>query len=123
MSVPARPYRAPVPLLWWLKRRSYLMFVAREVSSLFVAWFVVFLLLLVRAVAQGPAAYERFLDLSANPFVLGLNVVALLFVLLHTVTWFNLAPSAMVVKVRGRRLPAMLIVAAHFAAWAAVSGA
>ena len=32
-----------------------------------------------------------------------LNVVALLFVLFHAVTWFNLTPQAMVVRLRGRR--------------------
>ena len=53
--------------------------------------------------------------------MLALNVVALLFVLLHAVTWFNLAPQAMVVKVRGRRLPPVLVAAAHFGAWAVVS--
>ncbi len=116
-----RPYRRRVPILWWVRRRSYLLFVAREVSSVFVAWFVVFLLLLVRAVLSGEDAYRRFLDWTANPFVLALNVVALLFVLLHAVTWFNLAPQAMVVKVRGRRLPPVLIAAAHFGAWAVVS--
>ena len=116
-----RPYRPRVPILWWVRRRSYLLFVAREVSSVFVAWFVVFLLLLVRAVLAGDDAYRRFLDWTANPFVLALNVVALLFVLLHAVTWFNLAPQAMVVKVRGRRLPPVLIAAAHFGAWAVVS--
>jgi len=116
-----RPYRRRVPILWWVRRRSYLLFVAREVSSVFVAWFVVFLLLLIRAVLAGDDAYQRFLDWTANPFLLALNVVALLFVLLHAVTWFNLAPQAMVVKVRGRRLPPLLIAAAHFGAWAVVS--
>jgi len=120
---PVRAYRRRMPLLWWLGRRSYLLFVAREVSSIFVAWFVVYLLLLVWAVSRGEAAYRRFLDWSANPFVIALNVVALLFVLLHAVTWFNLAPAAMAVKVRGRRVPPLLIAAAHFGAWAVVSAA
>ena len=57
----------------------------------------------------------------AQPWVLALNVVALLFLLLHAVTWFNLAPRAMVVRVRGTRLPAAWVAAAHFAAWAVVS--
>jgi len=110
-----------MPILWWLRRRSYLLFVAREVSSVFVAWFVVYLLLLVRAVGQGEDSYRRFLDWSANPFVLTLNVVTLIFVVLHAVTWFNLAPQAMVVKVRGRGLPPVFVAAAHFGAWAVVS--
>ena len=120
---PVRAYRRRMPLLWWLGRRSYLLFVAREVSSIFVAWFVVYLLLLVVAVARGEDAYRRFLDWSASPWVLVVNVVALLFVVFHAVTWFNLAPKAMVVKVRGRRLPPLFVAAAHFGAWAVVSAA
>ena len=114
-------YRARMPILWWMRKRSYLLFVARELSSVFVAWFVVFLLLLVVAVARGEEAYRRFSDWSANPVVIGVNVVALLFVVFHAVTWFNLAPKAMIVKVRGKRLPPALVAIAHFGAWVVVS--
>lgn len=114
-------YRPPVSRLWWLHRRSYLLFVLRELSSVFVAWFVVFLLLFLRAVGQDEAAYERFLDWAANPFVVALNVIALGFVLLHAITWFNLAPQAMVVRVRGRRVPPAMIAMSQYAAWAVVS--
>jgi fumarate reductase subunit C len=45
----------------------------------------------------------------------------MLFVLLHVVTWFGLAPRAMVVKVRGTRLPPRQVVAAHYLAWVVLS--
>jgi len=114
-------YRPPIPRLWWVHRRSYLLFALRELSSLFVAWFVVYLLLLVEAVHGGSETYREFLELSARPWMLVLNVVALVFVLLHAITWFKLAPQAMVVRLGGRRLPARAVAAAHFAAWAATS--
>ena len=117
----ARWYKPRVSRLWWLRRRSYLVFVIRELTSVFVAWFVVFLLLLVRAVSQGEREYQRFLDLSATPWMLALNVVALFFVVFHTVTWFTLAPQAIVVRLRGRRVPGRLIVGLHFLAWALLS--
>jgi fumarate reductase subunit C len=117
----ARWYRPRVSRLWWLRRRSYLRFVLRELSSVFVAWFVVFLLLLVRAVAAGEHEYQRFLDLSANPWMLALNVIALFFVVFHTITWFALAPQAMAVRLGGRRVPGTWILVLHYLAWAAVS--
>jgi fumarate reductase subunit C len=117
----AARYRQPVSLLWWTKRRSYLMFVLREISSVAVAWFVVHFLLLVTAVHGGPAAYQAFLDWSASPIVLAVNLVALAFVVLHAVTWFNLAPKALVVRVHGRRVPPRAVAAGHFAAWVVVS--
>jgi fumarate reductase subunit C len=118
----ARWYKPRVSRLWWLRRRSYLVFVVRELSSVFVAWFVVFLLLLVRAVSQGEREYQRFLDLSANPWMLALNVITLFFVVFHTVTWFDATPQAIVVRLRGRRVPARLILILHYAAWILLTG-
>ncbi|MGW9031396.1 hypothetical protein ACWGQ5_46740 [Streptomyces sp. NPDC055722] len=121
----ARPtmYRRPVPPLWWLGRRSYVVFVLRELSAVFVAWFVVYLLLMVGAVADGGGAYARFQDWSGRWWVVLVNVIALLFVLLHTVTWFRLAPRAMVVRLRGRRVRPGRILALHYLLWALLSAA
>jgi succinate dehydrogenase subunit C len=123
-------YRRPVSLFWSARRGSYLLFVLRELSSVAVAWTVVYLLLMVNAVFSGADAYQRFLDWSGSPWLILINVVALLFLLLHAVTWFNLAPQAIVVRLKGRRVPARLrgklvpprlVAAAHFGAWLVAS--
>lgn len=114
-------YRPAMSRLWWLGRRSYVFFVLRELSSVFVAWSVVFLLLLIRALAQGGAEYAAFLDWAANPGVVVLNVVTLAFLVLHSVTWFNLTPAATVVKLRGQRVPAAAIAGGAYAAWVVVT--
>jgi fumarate reductase subunit C len=116
-----RWYRRRMPVFWWVGRRSYLIFVLRELSSVFVAWSVVFLLLLIHAVGQGGTAYRRFVDLSGNPWMLALNAVTLVFLVFHAVTWFNLAPQAMVVRLRGERVPRSVIAGAHYAGWALLS--
>ena len=123
MSSPpyTRLHRPKVRLLWWLSRRSYTLFVLRELSSVFVAWSVVYLLLLVKAVSDGEPSYERFLQWSGNWWMVAINVIAMLFLLLHVVTWFGLAPRAMVIKVRGSRLPPRQIVAAHYVLWVVLS--
>ena len=117
-----RLHRPRVSTWWWTRKRTYLVFVLRELSSVFVAWLVVYLVLLVHAVGQGEAAYQRFLDWAAAPWVTALNVVALVFLLLHTVTWFALTPQAMAVRVAGRRVPARHIVAGQYAGLVVVSG-
>jgi fumarate reductase subunit C len=114
-------YRQAVDRFWWAKRRSYLLFMLREISCVFVAWSVVYLLLLVHATGTGRDSYARFLDWSANPLVVSVNIVAFIFLLLHAITWFNLAPRAIVPHVRGRRVPARAVLAGHYAAWFAVS--
>jgi fumarate reductase subunit C len=118
---PQQMYRPPISRFWWLRRRSYLVFVLRELSCVFVAWFVVFLLLMVDAVHAGDDAYRQFLVWSGSPWVLALNIVTLAFVLLHAVTWFNLAPKAMVIRMRGQRISPVSVAAAHFVAWAAAT--
>jgi fumarate reductase subunit C len=126
MSTPVswrgRLYKQRVSRSWWLERRSYTAFILRELSSVFVAWIVVYLLLMVRAVAGGAAAFQRFLDWSANPAMVALNVVALAFVLYHAVTFINLTPQAMPpLRVRRRRVPGRAVTAAIYFLWLAVS--
>src|SRR5262249_20909423 len=84
-----RWYRPRVSTWWWLQRGPYLSFILREVSSLFVAWSVVYLLLLIHAVSQGEASYQQFLSWSASPGIVRLNLVSLFFVVFHAITWFN----------------------------------
>jgi fumarate reductase subunit C len=114
-------YRQQVPLAWWLERRSYTAFILRELSSVFVAWTVVYLLLLVRAVAAGPPAYQRFLDWSANPLMIVVNVVAVAFLLYHAITFMNLTPQAMVVRLGHRHLPPPALLGSIYASWIVVS--
>jgi fumarate reductase subunit C len=116
-----RWHRTRVSTYWWLQRWSYLGFILREVSSAFVIWFVLFLLLEIRAASLGEDAYRQFVDWARNPLVLALNVISLFFIVFHAVTWFNLAPKAMVVHMGGRRVPGVWIAASNFAAWAVVS--
>ncbi len=116
-----RLYRRPVSTWWWTRKRSYFLFVMRELSSIFVAWFVAYLVLFLYAVGRGEAAYQRFLDWASTPWVTALNVLALIFVLLHTVTWFALTPQAMAVRVAGQKVPAFHIIAGQYTGLAVIS--
>jgi len=122
-SFDVRPpvYRPRISLWWWLSKWSYLLFALRELSSVFVAWFVVYLLVFVRAVFQGDQQYQDFLAWAANPVVVLVNVVAFLFLILHTVTWFGLTPQAVPTQVRGRPVPASMILASQYVGWVVVS--
>ena len=115
-------YHRRIGVFWWVHKRSYFLFVMRELSSLFVAWFVVYLLMFVSAVAGGAQEYDDFLDRAASPLMLVINAVALVFLVLHTITWFALTPKAMVLRLGGRRVPGVAILAAQYAGLAVVSG-
>ncbi len=102
-SYPPKGYRVRMSTYWWLGRWPYLKFILREISSVFVAWFVIETLLQINALIDGPEAWLEMQDFFANPIVIALNVISLFFVVFHAITWFNLAPKAMAVRVGGKR--------------------
>jgi fumarate reductase subunit C len=116
-----RWFRRRVSTYWWVQRWTYVAFILREMSSLFIAWFILYLLMLVAAVSEGKEAYEGFLAWSREPVVLAVNLVTLFFVVFHAATWFNLAPQAMIVHFRGQRVPGAWIAIGNYVAWALVS--
>jgi fumarate reductase subunit C len=116
-----RWYRTRVSTWWWMGRWSYLKFILREISSVFVAWFVAELLLALSALSTSPQEYAGFQDFLRSPAVVATNVISLFFVTFHAVTWFNLAPKAMAVRFRGKRIPDLWIAGPNYIAWAAVS--
>jgi len=108
---------------WWLGKWPYVKFILRELSSIFVAWFVIYLLFLVRAVKGGEVAWSSFVALSAHPVMLTVNVIAFFFIVFHALTWFAVAPQAIVAHIGKKKVPAILIAASHYAAWLVVSAA
>jgi fumarate reductase subunit C len=118
-----RWYRTRVSTYWWTGQWSYFKFTLRELTSLSVAYFVIILLLQLRALVRGPEAYAQFQEWLKTPLMIALNAVGLFFVLFHTITWFNLAPKAMVIRVRGKRVPNLLIAAPNYVAWLVISAA
>ena len=117
-----RWYRKRVSTYWWLQRWEYLRFVLREISSVFIAWFVVLTLLQIYSVSRGPNAYADFLEFLKNPFVVALNIISFFFVVYHSITWFNLSARAMSIRVGGKKVPGFLISGPNFVAWFVISG-
>ena len=115
-------YRTRVSTYWWLSQWSYTKFILRELSSVFVGYFIVITLLQVRALTLGASSYAELQDWLGNPLVILLNSVGFLFLLLHTVTWFNLTPRAIVLRLGGKRVPDILIIAPNYVAWLVISG-
>jgi len=62
------------------------------------------------AIGRGAAAYQNFLNWASSPVVVVVNLVALAFLVLHTVTWFALTPQAMEVRLGGRQVPRVKMV-------------
>jgi fumarate reductase subunit C len=116
-----KPYVRPMPATWWLKRSPYLLFMIRELTSVFVAAYVVIFLLMIRSLNEGQAAYEACLASLKSPLAISFHAVALAFAVFHTVTWFHLTPKAMAVRIGEERVKPAMIIAPNYAAWAVIS--
>lgn len=114
-------YRRRVSVWWWLGKAPYALFVAREMTCVPVAFFALVTLWAVHALRAGPEAYAAFLAWMRTPIFVALNVVAFAAMLFHSVTWFNLAPKAMVVRIGGWRAPDLLISGSNYLAWLVLS--
>ncbi|MEU6715278.1 hypothetical protein ABZ897_27770 [Nonomuraea sp. NPDC046802] len=112
-------YRPPRDRLWFARSRHYALFVLRELTSVLVAWSIVFVLMLADAVLGG--SLRQFAALAAQPWMIAINVVALAATVFHTITFLNLAPKATVVRLDGRRVPAWMIQGGNHSAWIVVS--
>ena len=114
-------YRKRYPIFWWLERFAYGKFITRELTSLAVGYAAMLVVLQVWVLSRGEPAYERFMEFLRAPPILVFHGFVVLFLLFHTVTWLNLAPKALVLHVRGKRVPDAAVLAAHYAAWLAAT--
>ncbi len=116
-----RPYLRKLPKWWWLKQGRYTTYMVRELTCVFIAAYTVLVLIGSYRLSQGPAAYGAFLEALRSPLGIAFHAAALAFALIHTVTWFGLAPKAMPLRTGAQAVPPGAIVLAHYAAWIAVS--
>ena len=114
--------RVRKPIFWWVQRWVYVCFIARELTSVAVAYCAVWLLLVYQALQSGPEAYAALMSRLSHPAMIALHVFALLAVLYHSITWFNLSPKALVFRFGRWRVPDLMIAGGNYAAWLFISG-
>ncbi|MGH2348885.1 MAG: fumarate reductase subunit C [bacterium] len=110
-----------MPATWWLRQRAYFLFMLREWTSVVIAVYLALLLLMLNRLAAGPQSYEAYLRWLATPGMVLFHVVAFAAAFFHTVTWFNITPKVLVVRVGERRIPEAIVAGANYLAWIAVS--
>lgn len=114
-------YRKRVSTWWWAQQWRSFKFILRELSSIAVGYVVLILLLLLWTLSRGPESYDELMSWLKWPPVILLSAIAFLFVIYHSITWFNLAPKAMPLRLGGKRLPDWMIAAPNYVMWLAVS--
>lgn len=121
-QVTRKPYVREVPRLrWFFRHPRYLRYMAREVTCIFIGAYTLLLLVGIKRLTEGQAAYEGFLEVLKSPASLLFHVVALAFSLYHTTTWFNVTPKALPVQIGEAFLPGGVVAGAHYVVWALLS--
>lgn len=119
-----RPYVREVPrVTWWLKQPRYIRYMMREISAALIGAYILIIVVGVVRLSQGQAAYEAFLGAVWSQIGITFSIIALLFALYHSYTWFQVTPKAMPLRLAGKRVPGTAIVAAHWLGFAVASTA
>jgi fumarate reductase subunit C len=110
-----------MPATWWLTQRSYFLFMLRELSSVFVALFLVVYLCQLYQLSQGPDAYSAFTQKLNSPGWILFHLVALLFALYHSITWFQSSAVVLPLRIGERLISRPIVMALHVGVWVIVS--
>ena len=111
-----RPYVRPMTG-WWRKNPFFVEYMVHEATAIFVAIYALLLLVSVTCLANGPAAWNRWVDVLTHPACVLLNVVVLIACLYHTWTWFNIMPRTLPpIMIGGERVSASTITRSGLAA-------
>jgi fumarate reductase subunit C len=117
-----KPYVRDIPkTTWFLKQSRYQHYMLHEISSIFVAIYTGILIVGLFRLAQGPEAWAGWLAAVTSPIGIIFHVLAFVFALIHTTSWFKAVPQAMRIQTGETFVPGKLIVSAHYGVWAAVS--
>jgi fumarate reductase subunit C len=100
---------------WFMTRWPYRIFMLRELSGVFLAGYMIVLVLLVSNVHDGASAFTDFRTTLRSPGLIIFSAVAFLFALLHTVTWFQAMPKVLPLRYgRDRRVARALVGVNYF---------
>jgi fumarate reductase subunit C len=116
-----RPYVRGIKRSWWLRQPRYLAYMVRELTSLFVGLYSIFLVVALARLARGPAPWDAFLAAARSPWGIAFQLVCLLFAVYHSMTWFAVTPKAMPLMLKGEPVAAGVIVGAHYVVWLVIS--
>jgi fumarate reductase subunit C len=111
----------PMPINWWLKNPAYIKFMLRDVTSVFIAGYCVFLMVLMSRASGDGESFRAFYDKLASPLSVILHLIVLVFACYHSITFFNLTPRVIVLYRGDEKMPEHLIAGGHYAAWLLVS--
>lgn len=115
-SDPRKPYVRPMEG-WWRNNPYFVRYMVRELTALVVAAYAFVLLAGMLCLANGEAAFNAWVAVLRHPVSVALHAIALVAMVYHTWSWFEIMPKTMPpVVIGGRRVAGRTITAAGLAA-------
>ena len=117
-----KPYVREIPkTTWFLRQPRYMRYMVREVTCILIGAYTLLLVVAVKRLSEGQAAYEAFLEALRSPLSILFQVVALGFALYHSISWFNVTPQAMPIQRGEEFLPGSVVLGVHYGGWVVLS--
>ena len=119
-----KPHRLnrPISAAWFMKTSGYRFFMLRELTSVPIAAYLVFLIIVFWSVGAGQTEYDAVVAMLTSPEGQIFHAVVFVSAVFHTVTWFNAAPKIQVVRVGEERVPDIFVaIGTGYAPWLVVS--
>lgn len=119
-----KPLVRPYPRDWFLRTHAYRMFMLREMTSVCIAGYLVYLIWWLNRFSQdGAEGYEALLSFVRHPVSIGMHSIALIAAAWHSITWFNLTPLVMPMRIGDDKVPnAVISIATGFGPWLVLTG-
>ena len=114
-------YYPKMPATWWLRKRSYFLFMMRELSCVFIAVFLIVFLIQLYRLSEGAEAYGAFIQRLQSPGWIIFHGIALIFAAYHSVTWFDSTSVVMPLRIGKREVPRGIMTGLNVIAWGVVS--
>jgi fumarate reductase subunit C len=112
----------PMPVTWFLHNRHLMRFMIRELTSFFVLAFAIFLMVLLYEANRGVGPFEDFYaNVVQSAWMKAFLWLCLAFVLFHSVTSFNAAPTIMAPRWGEDKIDPRIIIGANYGLWFIVS--
>lgn len=117
----SKKFKSQLGIFWWTDKWSSIKFISRELTSVAVAVYSVIFLFYVSSVLQSQKTFEEFSETLKSPAFIVLHFFLLLCLVFHSITWFNLAPKAMVIKIGEKKVPGIIIALMNYIGWVFIS--
>ena len=105
-----KPYVREITSTWWLANKFHKFYMLREATAVFMLLFSFIILKGVVALKTGPEEFSLFIEFLKSPLIILLNIITLIALMIHAVTFFNMSPKTVRLEIAKKKVEDSLLV-------------